>query len=1308
MLRPDPGRVATPDSLSDESVGGEGVSAKVGHEAAEAELAEPQEDDGEELRDSGHDGVPMNGLEHDEIDKDRDDDDDDDDDDDRGISYDEGITEADDGDRQSHYPVDDVDTFASGPMQGSHAQDDRDHTHEPQIPHQSPITRPEPPLSTYKLDLHDHLKSTHSRPVSLAAAFARAGNTYLPPFYRPWTANDRSRLFISLARHSRFRPDLIGADIGRSEGEVSAYLEMLERGAAVVRRRRDRLDRVGLEREGGSHGEDDEDLHASEDDEEKIGRGRQGAQFTPGKKRKRPDPKTRSTATSGQGWRYWREGFTPGATTVPDDWIELEERFAAEIEKDVDAERARLWKEDRFRRWGQITVEVKAALERRRAQEQASAGTSAQLVNSYTAADVNAEVQRRIVREFGRSWDAGPEWGDVLDRDKLLVLRRRLMKSRMKGMDNMVDKRTTTARQGASEVNANEQQAEREHVNGDEDGPPPVKLERDTMGTSRPRPRRRLTDRHDELEARARRSMVERGRVERRARRNKVMGDVPLEVLHARGIAFLQRLSERRKAAGVSSNAVKNTRNDGLSSDDDDDGSNDMDVHDDTANGRERRAGNDNADSDIAAAGRHRQPVLGRTLRTIRRNMAVYLRKRDRPTLAAGAVAEADRSGLYQRWEDKGPSGREWVELQMEEMRDKARIARAVRVSAGDELDTGSDLQEDGDDEVDNFDADAALHDGHTGGTGDGGGTRRKQPAPSEAHHDELPGRLGRTWPHRRYEWTEYADDAAHDFIRAFPRALRSDAMQEVYKRLRGRIRRRREARMKSLVDDAGMEGHVVEAEGGPDVVCRTREGQGDSTEDVRSTDVAQMRDGGKGVSGEEWVEVLVKELGPVDVAGRTRPSKEAGAYETALREAVEGKEAVHSRLADLFNHRMPGWTLTDDAIDGGGKSDAREGKEEQKTLAKATKRRAKIEEAVRRDLEAAAEKRDLKRDLLVEVGGMELAEIDRLGGVGRCWTKRFGRVLGLERPRVRRSGDADDLDDLDDAERDSGEDDDGTDGIPVENIARGLVDLYIAAQRTPTGRRIDRDPAANDRPVNDRARADEASTSPTKSAQSTARRPRMGAPIPFSDSAKADQAAIVYLQRISRTLEEAGGPSTSGQIASSAASAQEDGQRRELSSEEKTVLRWLKQRESVRKREAKAKGSSRDDRGEGAGLWDDLTGPEWVSVLVALLHRAQNIGERGAAQDPPIHPGSSRTAIFFAQLFPYRPAGATKANDTRAAEWFGRQPRTRRTGLEWVVLKYLEDRMRSASKPTSTSTIKGSGSTGAQRDEEGMLNKTP
>jgi len=272
-------------------------------------------------------------------------------------------------------------------------------------------------------------------------------------------------------------------------------------------------------------------------------------------------------------------------------------------------------------------------------------------------------------------------------------------------------------------------------------------------------------------------------------------------------------------------------------------------------------------------------------------------------------------------------------------------------------------------------------------------------------------------------------------------------------------------------------------------------------------------------------------------------------------------------------------------------------------------------------------------------------------------------------------------------------------DGADVEEMARQLVDMYIATLDLNNQTADDRDGAADNenRPVDEVQLVNHAPApaSPEGKVQSASSRFRMGARIPFRDSSEADEAAIAYLQGIK------GGGEGEGDLVT--------WRRRKLSADEKTVLIWLRQRRSARKREAKGYSTSAGKRRDGGGTWNDLSGAEWTRVLVALLRRASGIGEAsrpGPRQEEcgkgPGQPGSSQSAGFFDQLFAHRRVPATKTRDARAAEWLNKEPRESRTGLQWIVLKYLENRVRIAAKPPPLSN--GFGENEDDGDGPGMV----
>jgi hypothetical protein len=99
-----------------------------------------------------------------------------------------------------------------------------------------------PGLAWYISDLRRHMRlSEHALAgrVALKRDEPRYINTYafstVPPSNAVWTADEKAVLFASLARHSRYRPDLIAADVRtKSESLVAEYLAVLAWEAAHV------------------------------------------------------------------------------------------------------------------------------------------------------------------------------------------------------------------------------------------------------------------------------------------------------------------------------------------------------------------------------------------------------------------------------------------------------------------------------------------------------------------------------------------------------------------------------------------------------------------------------------------------------------------------------------------------------------------------------------------------------------------------------------------------------------------------------------------------------------------------------------------------------------------------------------------------------------------------------------------------------------------------------------------------------------------------------------------------------------------
>lgn len=111
--------------------------------------------------------------------------------------------------------------------------------------------------------------------------------SYVGSTWATWTATDKSAFFASLSRHSRYRPDLIAIDVGKSQGQVEDYLELLSGAARRV-----------------------------------------GSQDDPGLR----DRKRRRWHMT----KTWMNGFAPAAEEVDEEWIEEEERLAEEAWRRVE------------------------------------------------------------------------------------------------------------------------------------------------------------------------------------------------------------------------------------------------------------------------------------------------------------------------------------------------------------------------------------------------------------------------------------------------------------------------------------------------------------------------------------------------------------------------------------------------------------------------------------------------------------------------------------------------------------------------------------------------------------------------------------------------------------------------------------------------------------------------------------------------------------------------------------------------------------------------------------------------------------
>ncbi|WVQ75069.1 hypothetical protein IAR50_004678 [Cryptococcus sp. DSM 104548] len=124
-----------------------------------------------------------------------------------------------------------------------------------------------------------------------ASLKATVGNHHLPSLHLPqtdippsnttWTSPEKDSFFAALSRHSKYRPDLIAGDVGKSELEVVWYLEFLEREKAAMVNKKKRESRM-KELKGSSK---------------------------------------------------WREGLAPAAREVSGKWIEREEELVRGLDE---------------------------------------------------------------------------------------------------------------------------------------------------------------------------------------------------------------------------------------------------------------------------------------------------------------------------------------------------------------------------------------------------------------------------------------------------------------------------------------------------------------------------------------------------------------------------------------------------------------------------------------------------------------------------------------------------------------------------------------------------------------------------------------------------------------------------------------------------------------------------------------------------------------------------------------------------------------------------------------------------------------
>lgn len=108
--------------------------------------------------------------------------------------------------------------------------------------------------------------------------------TVVPPLNTLWDPSLKARFFAALSRYSRLRPELIALDLDRTEGEVKAYLDLLEEGAQAVKRS-----------QGGDGGYRD-----------------------------------RSKRWGGSTF-LWLDGFASAAMEASEEWVDAEEDAAVEV-----------------------------------------------------------------------------------------------------------------------------------------------------------------------------------------------------------------------------------------------------------------------------------------------------------------------------------------------------------------------------------------------------------------------------------------------------------------------------------------------------------------------------------------------------------------------------------------------------------------------------------------------------------------------------------------------------------------------------------------------------------------------------------------------------------------------------------------------------------------------------------------------------------------------------------------------------------------------------------------------------------------
>jgi len=158
-----------------------------------------------------------------------------------------------------------------------------------QNPSRSTIRR-RPTTEWYLRHLESHISQSRSHvegngDLPAAREFHWA-TTVVAPLNTAWDPTIKARFFASLTRHSKLRPDLIALDLHRTEGEIRAYLDLLEDGAFALKRS-----------QGGDGGYRD-----------------------------------RSSRWGGATYS-WLKGFAPEAREASGEWVEAEEEVAIEIDE---------------------------------------------------------------------------------------------------------------------------------------------------------------------------------------------------------------------------------------------------------------------------------------------------------------------------------------------------------------------------------------------------------------------------------------------------------------------------------------------------------------------------------------------------------------------------------------------------------------------------------------------------------------------------------------------------------------------------------------------------------------------------------------------------------------------------------------------------------------------------------------------------------------------------------------------------------------------------------------------------------------